>query len=427
MTAPRAAALALLLIGCGEPEPVSPAAEAAPAEEPGPVSPSTEAASAVEPPPAPIEIPSPRPSTPAADLPPAPTEGCAMGEPVRVEAGGWASVAALDDGFAVLGSAPAGQGERVFVARVAPDGSTSVIARGALEHAVPPGHRRAVPAVASSRERVAVAIVDGRRRLLVAELDASAAGAALTFAPVGEDASLRFAPALARSGEAWALAWAEEHGESLRVRAGLFSGGALRAARELRPAAGGAAAPAFVRGAREPTLVFLDPRAGVSVAHRARVSGAGFGDPSVARPINLVTEPPEIVAVRLGAREWLAYTAVGAAATTAVGLAPLEGSAPPVPLVAGTGYGVLHVDAAALSDERAVLVADAPRASPPDSPRELHVRVLSASGELGEPAVVRGPSGRAARGRIAATSDGLVAVTFTDGDAIHASVGRCAR
>ncbi len=415
MTRPlRSGVLVALLIGCGDPEPLAPPPEPVPAEEPATVAP------------APAPDPTPRPTVPTTDLPPPPTAGCAMGEPVRVEAGGWAGVAALDDGFAVLGSAPSGQGESVFVARVAPDGSTSVAARGALEHAVPPGHRRAVPAVASSRGRVAVAIVDGRRRLLVAELDLGA-GAALTFAPVGENASLRFAPALVRSGDSWALAWTEEHGESLRVRAGLFSGGALRSARELRADAGGAAAPAFVRGAREPALVFLDPRAGVSVAHRARVSGAGFGDPSIARPINLVTEPPEIAAVRLGAREWLAYTAVGAAATTAVGLAPLEGSAPPVPLVAGTGYGVLHVDAAALSDERAVLVADAPRGSPPDSPRELHVRVLGASGELGEPAVVRGPSGGAARGRIAATSDGLVAVTFTDGDAIHASIGRCAR
>lgn len=412
MITTRWIALAVCALACSEPD--------APREEPRPSEP-VPAAPRLEP-----AAPAPSDPAPRVDLPPAPASGCAMGEPVRVHAGGWASVAPLGDGFVVAGSAPEGRGEIVFVARATADGSTTMIARGALEHAVPPDHRRAVPAIAGSGERIAIAIADGQHRLLVAELEGDARDAELTFVAAGTNASFRFAPALARSRDAWALAWTEEQDDSMRVRAGLFANGALRAARELRPDAGGSAAASFVGGAREPTLVFLDPRAGVSVAHRVRVSGAGFGDPTIARPINLVTEPPEIAAVHIGSGEWLAYTAVGSAATTAVGLAPLEGTAPPVALVPGTGYGILHVDAAPLSDERAVFVADAPQGGAPDSPRELHVRVVSASGEVAEPAIVRGPSGSASRGRIAHARDGLVAVTFTEGDGVYLSVGRCA-
>lgn len=406
-------ALPLIVLSCGEPETPR-----------GPPPPTPEAEPARVAPPSEAPLP-PAPVAPAADLPPAPATGCAMGEPVRVHAGGWASVAALGDGFVVAGSARE-DAEIVFLVRADASGSTTTIARGSLEHPVPADHRRAVPAVASvDGARVALAIVDGQRRLVVAEADAGATDAELAFAVAGTNASLRFTPALERFAHAWALAWTEERDESMRVRAGLFSNGALGSARELRSDAGGSAAPTFVRGGPAPALVFLDPRAGVSVAHRAGLGSSGYGDPAIARPINLVTEPPELTAVRIGARDWIAYTAVGSAATTAVGLSPLEGTDAPVALVPGTGYGVLHVDAAPLG-ERAVFVADAPQDSAPGSPRELHVRVVGADGQPGAPAIVRGPDGGASRGRIASARDGLIAVTFTEGDAVYLSIGRCA-
>ncbi|HEY8431079.1 MAG TPA: hypothetical protein VIL20_22020 [Sandaracinaceae bacterium] len=387
---------------------------------------------APEPPPAePAATSDPRPreepahaEPPAAPpgAPPAPERGCAMAPPVRVAAGDWASVAAIQGGFAIVTSAAEGDGEVVLVVRE----SGETIARARLEHAVVRGHRRAAPAIAGSGGRLAVAIVDGRRRLLLTEVRAGARGAELAFVPAGADVSLRIAPALAPVGEGWAVAWTEEPAEGMRVRGGIFEGGALRAVRELRSDAGGAAAPAFVRGARDETIVFLEPRAGVSLAYRARASRSGFDDPTIARPINLVTEPPELAAVRAGERDWIAYTAIGTAATTAVGLAPLEGTAPPVPLVAGTGYGVLHVDGASLGGP-AVLVADAPQGVDRDAPREVHVRVLDADGAPGAPAVVRGPGGAASRGRVAAADGGTIGVTFTEGDAIYFALGRCAR
>ena len=121
-----------------------------------------------------------------------------------------------------------------------------------------------------------------------------------------------------------------------------------------------------------------------------------------------------------------AYTAVGSAATTAVGLARLDESAPAAALVPGTGYGALHVDVASLDEGRAVFVADAPQAAAPDAPRELHVRVLSSEGVLGEPAVVRAAEGTAERGRIAHAGGGVVAVAFTGVDGVHVAIGRCA-
>lgn len=361
---------------------------------------------------------------PSASVPAAPESGCAFGAPVLVEAEeGWADIAAARGAFVVAGTA--GESETAFVARLDLDGTVRTIARASLDHAVPPGHRRAAPALATRGSRIAFALADGRRHLLLAELDADRRGTAIAWRTVAEGASLRFAPALAAFGERWALAWTVEDDDSSRVRATLV-GDPRTSVYELRPAAGGAVAPSFVAGSPEPVLVFLDPRAAMSVAHRVSVSASGFGTPSVARPLNLVAQPPEIAAARAGSAEWIAFTAVGTVATSAVGLARLDASQPPVALIPGTGYGTLHVGVASLGEERAVFVADAPQAAATGSARELHVRVLARDGALGEPSIVRGPSGHASRGRIAHAGGGIVAVAFTTDAGIHAAVGRCA-
>lgn len=372
----------------------------------------------------------PKPSAPLApiDVPAAPAAGCAFGAPTLVQSGeGWADVAALGAAFAVGGVAVEGEREEVFVARVEGDGAR-VVARGALEHPVPRGHRRAGLALAEREGRLALAVVDGRRRLMLGEVQ----GSGLSWRVIAEGASLRFAPALSAFENRWAIAWTVEE-PALRVRAALV-GDTVEGQRELQPAGGGSAAPAFVAAAPSsgssessggPSLIFLDPRAGISVVHRSALGPDGFGEPTVVRPLNLVTEPPALAIVRASGTEWIAYTAIGSAATTAVGLARLDGLAPPVALVPGTGYGVLHVDAAPFGEEGAVFVADAPRASEPDAPRELHVRTLSADGALGDPTVVQGPSKRASRGRIA-HADGVVAVSFRDPEGLHVATGRCA-
>ncbi len=401
----------LLLAACDDP----PAAPEPPPREEAPAPPS-------EPEPeihaAPPTTPD-RPSAPVA----APEAGCAFGAPVRVhDAPGWVSVAPFGGGFVVAGLGRDGDGEQVVVSRIGGDGSVQELARGALENGAP-DHRRAAPALATRGSRIALAVADGRARLMFAELDG---GGALAWRSIAESASLRFTPALASHADGWAIAWTEEREHAMRVHAGRVVAGALTGARELAPEGGGSAASSFVAGATPPSIVLLDPRSGVSVVHRASLAGAAFGDPEVARPINLVTEPPEIAAVNVGGAPWLAYTAVGSAATTAVGLVPLSNEAMPTAIVPGSGYGVLHVDAAALPGDRGVFVADAPQASPSDSPRELHVRILEADGALGDAAIVRGPGGAASRGRIAHLADGVVAVAFTDESAIYAATGRCA-
>lgn len=412
-----ALALALLLSACGE-EPARVDREER--SEPPPV----RAMDGEEPAPSRPPAPSPPAELPRS-LAEAPASGCTFGAPRRISAGAeWAAIAAADGAFVVAGSALEGARERVSVARVELDGSARVLASGTLEHPVPRGHRRASPALAVRGEALALVLVDGARRVMLGEL--ALGGSELAWRAVGEGGSLRFAPAIAPLGQRWALAWTVEEAESLGLRAALAGASELSAARALRPPGGGSAAPRFVRGAGGLTLVFLDPRAGVSVAHRAAVSERGFADPSVARPLNLVAEPPEIAVVRAGEHEWIGYTAVGSAATTAVGLARLGESAPAVPLVPGTGYGALHVDVASLDDGRAVFVADAPQGSAPDAPRELHVRVLASDGALGEPAIVRASEGTAARGRIAHAGGGVVAVVFTGADGAHAAIGRCA-
>lgn len=416
---------ALLIVGltlaaCGEGAPSEPATpeRAAPSEVPG-------EAPAREPrAPAPPAAHEP----PPANLPSAPTSGCALGAPRLVVAGGeWAAIAALDGAFVVAGSAREGTEERAFIAKVELDGTTATRVQSPLEHPAPAGHRRAGPALAVDGQRIALALVDGARRLMLAE---TTSGGALEWRALGSGASLRFAPALAPSPGAWRVAWTVEaegappHVRLTGARSGAGTGGF--ALHELRPPGGGAAAPRFLAGDGEPTLFFLDPRAGVSVVHRARALPGRAIEPTVARPLNLVAEPPEIAVVRAGDAEWIAYTAIGSVATSAIGLARLDDSAPPVPLVPGTGYGVLHVDAARLAPDGAVFVADAPTASAPDAPRELHVRALSRAGALSEPAVVRGPAGTAARGRVAHAGEGVIAVAFTSADGVFVAIGRCA-
>jgi hypothetical protein len=366
------------------------------------------------------------PVTVGADTPAAPTAGCAFGEPRPVQAGAWSAIARGPRGFALAVSAHEEARESITVRRVSPDGTDRVIAQGALEHPVPIEHRRAGPALAAIDDRLALVLVDGQRRVLVAELAEDAIDAPLAWTVVGQNASHRFAPAVSAVGDAWAVAWTSERDEAMRVHGAIVRRGEVSAPRELVAPAGGSAAPAFVMGASAPTLLFVDPRQGLSVIHRVGVRADGFAEPAIARPVNLVTEPPALAAVRAGEHDFAAYTAIGSAATTAIGLVRLDETTPPVPVVSGTGYGVLHLAAASLPNGRAVLVADAPREPPPTAPRELHVRVLDARGSLGDAAIVRGPSGAAQRGRVAHHGEGLVAVSFTDGQQVHVAIGRCA-
>ncbi|MGE0785036.1 MAG: hypothetical protein AB7S26_05055 [Sandaracinaceae bacterium] len=359
--------------------------------------------------------------------PTAPPGGCAFSEASAAwQRPGWVDIAATDRGFLIGGTADHGAYEMAFLATVGSGGGASVMTQTRLEAPVPDTHRRAPPALEVAGEHAALSLVDGQGRLLIARFDPLDSGA-LRFYEVAPGASLRFSPALARVRGAWWVAWTEERGEHGRR---LF---ALRVPDEgdvgdpidLTPSAGGGAAPAFIQGAEPPSLVFLDAREGTSVAHRATVEGNAFSEVSVARPVGMVTDPPMIAAFRVAQSDFLVYTGIGTAATTAVGLMPLAGTDSPTPIVPGTGYGVVYLDAAPLPEGGAIVVADAPIGNTPTSPREMHVRRFGATGGLSEPAVLHGPSESTTHARVAVRRD-VIAVTFRSDVGVHAAVGRCA-
>lgn len=374
------------------------------------------AASEPEPPSADTPSDAPSPSDVAG-----PVEGCTSRGTRDLGAAAWSDVVAHGDGFvaALLTSSEGAESIRlVDVSSTSP----RALAESTLD--LPAGTRRASgPVLASDGTRLMVAFVDGGARLRVALLS----GRRLTPRTVAEGASLRFRPALAVAGDGWAVAWTNAHDTPMRVFSRALRGDGLPSAdaRDHTPVAGGAAAPTMVAGASPPRLLFLDPRQATSVCLGADWSDNGFADAEVARPVGLVTEPPEVAAVRFGGHDWLAYTGIGNLATTAVGFVALDSTDNPSLLVPGTGYGTLHVDAAPLG-AGAVLVADAPLAAPPDSPRTLRLRPVQPDGANRETLTLSGPDEHADRGRVAARSDGRVAVTFRSVEHTWLADVRCA-
>src|SRR5262249_34447719 len=124
------------------------------------------------------------------------------------------------------------------------------------------------------------------------------------------------------------------------------------------------------------------------------------------------------------AGSFAAYTAIGTAATAAIGIVSLEATdATARPLVPGTGYGLLLL-AGTAAPNAALFAVDAPLAAPPQSPREVRLRVVDEAGE-GPPLAIHGADGRARSPGIARRADGVVAVTFISGGAVYATFARC--
>ncbi|MFK7984719.1 MAG: hypothetical protein AB8I08_01730 [Sandaracinaceae bacterium] len=404
--------LLLLAIGCEDPEPLA-----------VPEAPEAHEATTGAPPVEAVEVPSVVAEAAPATAPiEAPAEGCRLSETEDLGRAAWSDVVTFGDGFAVALLTSDADGESLQLYDVSSEPPRSM---GQARLDLPAGARRGSgPALASVGRRLMAAYVDGGSRLRVVVLSGRPR---LTPRTVAEGASLRFRPALAVADEGWAVAWTNAHDTPMRVfsRALRADGQPVGDEQDHTPLAGGAAAPTMVAGASPPRLLFLDPRQATSVCLGAAWSEGAFAAAEVARPVGLVTEPPEIAAVRLGADDWLAYTGIGNLATTAVGFVSLASADDPGLLVPGTGYGTLHVDGAPMM-EGAVLVADAPLAAPPSSPRELHVRAVSPTGALGQTLTVAGPDAHADRGRIAARGDGRVAVTYRSAEHTWLADVRCA-
>ena len=353
------------------------------------------------------------------------SSACTLSEPQRVRPGdAWFDVAATERGFVVGGVARVGDQEQVFLAAFDGAGRPGAhierpLARGATR-------RRAAPRMVVRGPVTALLLSDGERHLRLFQARLSGAETTLNMSLIAEGASLQFAPAILSTGpDRWLLAWTDERTETRRVLAARVQGRRADPPTDLTPISGSACAPTFVNGANPATLLFVDAREALSAAYSVDVSGP-LATPVVARPINMLTDPPRLEAAVAGtgdATQWVTFTGIGAGATTAVGVFPLHRRAAPTTVVAGTGYGALYADLTPVP-AGVLIAADVPQARPPGSPRQIHLRAVGGDGLPGPALTVRGPAGTAARARVASRGSDI-AVAFQGQQGVFVALGRC--
>lgn len=361
------------------------------------------------------------PSPLAAQPPPA--RGCALqvDAPLRVLTNGGApAIVASGDAFLVAAYDQQG----VAIIRARPGALPEPFAALPLESS---GTRGAPPALAHTGDHEAmIVVVDGRGRVLAATFDPAPSAAVPIAHEIAEGgADARFAPVVRAVGTRRVIAWTDGSATPMRLKLAIVEAGTLVATHDVTPVAGGGAAPVFLEGESDPVLLFLDPRVGISVAHRVRLGTDGTpGATEVARPLNLTAEPPAIAVAHApgSSRTWLAYTAVGNGATRAVGLVDASGTERPSPLVPGVGYGdPLTIDAVT-SGRSVVFAVEAPTATTREAPHEVRLRVVDESG-AGDPLVLAGPANDPS---IARREDGLIAIAYRSGAAVLVHFARCA-
>ncbi len=363
----------------------------------------------------------------------APAHGCVAltRAPTRALAeGGPAAIVSTLSGFVVAGYLSGVGGESVSVVRLSPSSPTTPIATLPLG-ASSPTPRVAPPALAALDDgRVLLAATDARGEVRAGVLGVSAPAMRPALASIGRGADLRFPPAIAPlRGGAAAVAWTDGSATPMRVRlAVVLPDGRVTATHDLTPESLGASAPVATRVADTPELVFLDARGGLSPVVRVALGEDGTPrPPQIERPLSTVSEPARIAAGHLGARRFVAYTAIGRAATSAIGVVELGGTLPPVPLVPGEGYGPLHIDA--VSAPAAVVFAlTRPRAGIAPTERfhaSAEVRLVDDAGP-GPALPVGAPEEPASHVALARGDDGTLGVAVTSAAGVSVSWLRCA-
>ncbi|MCA9601655.1 MAG: hypothetical protein R3A78_07520 [Polyangiales bacterium] len=357
-----------------------------------------------------------------------PARGCvAIGAPARISRmPAPPAVTAWRNETVVATLEVAGATESLRLWRVGASGVRSWLAKP-----VPEDVRRvriAPPALladtgANSSDAVDVALVAGDGKVRVATVRAN--GTSTDWLPFGDRADERFTPALARAGEDLMIAWTRvEAGASrlwlTRTRASKVVGSV-----DVSPPGMGGLAPVFVREGNATALYFMDAREGTSPVVRAVLGEDGtLGAPEVLRPVGTSAALPELAVALAGKNPFIAYTVIGKAASTAIGIFSIKTKDfPPTALVPGTGYGILHV-AAATGLSRAVFAADVPLGADPKAPREVVLHVVDDEG-MGPPLALRGPTGSASNVAMARTPDGTYAVAYADGAGTHLAFTAC--
>ncbi len=206
-------------------------------------------------------------------------------------------------------------------------------------------------------------------------------GKASTPRVVARDVDRRFAPALAQLHGALLIAFTRTVDSAMHTFVARVTDPRIDVF-DVTPVSHGATAATFVLGVSSPTLVMLDARAGVSPLLEVGFARDGSPLPAIVRtPVSQPYAPPLLAAVALpGGDTQVAFTAIGRAAATAVGLVPLRQAAPPRALLPSLGYGVLSL-AAAVSSRAAVFALEAPIAATPDAKHTLLVKRVDAGGE----------------------------------------------
>jgi len=150
--------------------------------------------------------------------------------------------------------------------------------------------------------RIALATIDASHRLVYRELDLrSGASTSATLAEGVADS--RFPPSIAVLPSVRLIAFTKL-GNPQRVEVVVVSSsGQFVRRHDVTPASAGAASPTFVRDVTPPTLVVVDPREALSLAHSVVFDENGMpGAEDSLQPIIGLSTPARIVAVR-GARD----------------------------------------------------------------------------------------------------------------------------
>jgi hypothetical protein len=356
-----------------------------------------------------------------------PKGGCVVLDPGRRvwQAPGPVAIAALERGFAVAGYARKGEaGEQLFLVSVPASGLPEPIA--SIELKAPQTAKRIAPPGLAMRTQndVVLAFTDGKGALRARRMRMALAGHGASV-ELAQGVDTRFSPALTVSQDRTLVAYTLGSTPMRTMLATLAGDGSVEDKRDVTPVSMGASAPSFIAGAEPPVLLMLDARDGMSPLLRLDLAADGSStEPAqVVLPISMVSSPPELAAASSSIGTHVAYTGVGSAATTAVGLvsiAPIVGT--PEALVPGTSYGQLHASAVA-APRAVILVATAPLTPTKDPELELQVSVVGLTGR-GSAAIIRAAGG-ASHPAIARDDAGHVAVAYTTPSGVFVAFLRC--
>ncbi|MBK8171558.1 MAG: hypothetical protein IPK60_14590 [Sandaracinaceae bacterium] len=286
--------------------------------------------------------------------------------------------------------------------------------------------RTAAPALTqTSTGRLLLAAIDGTGALVATLIDATLPTTGAQMRSLARNADMRFSPAIGEVNAHLIVAYTDGSATPMRmmtVTTDIALSGAT--SRDISPAGMGGASPTWIDGAQSPTLIFVDAHGGLSPLLTATWTAEGTMSPvQVERALSTIAEPAAIASGQFGADRYVAYVAIGRAATSAVGLVKLGASDPPIAIIPGVGYGASHVSAAS-TRTGIVFVADAPPTAETAGARQFVARVLDEAG-LGQPLTIPSPEPGPNFASIARAEGDSFDVAFSTSAAVYLARIRC--